>query len=476
MADLSELIPALIATAGAIVAAWAATTRPMLAIGALFLLASLSRLVIDTPVGTMRLEQPAIAVVAIVLLVRGRLGVLRSVSRTELAIAGAFAGYLAVLAVSSAIRAPQPIESLRLVAWLAISMVGGGVVYVLARPTPPIAVPPFAFAGAAKGAVGIVVAAAFLVFGPGADWGIQEAQGILPRVHAFTWEANIYASFLAIVIPFALEMARGPRRLVGFGMLALIAVGLPLGATRGAYLGAIAGVGAYVLIRVALEKGVTDLWRSGPALAGSLVIGFIAAGVLLPNALQRYEADTRPLPTPAPIATGGIPASGGPSTLPTEPPPPTPSIGPPPSLRPYPDTISFRLDRVPIALDDLRQSPWIGLGAESYGQRHADVTQGGAPDHIAILAVAAVYDAGIIGASFLALAFVLLLIGLWRASRSAARGPDTSGVGLAAAFAGAIVALLVTSQATNALHFASNWMIIGAAIAVIGAARSRSKA
>ena len=472
MADLSELIPALIAAAGAIVAAWAATTRPMVAIGALFLLASLSRLVIDTPVGTMRLEQPAIALVAIVLLVRGRLGVLRSVSRTELAIAAAFAGYLTVLAVSSAIRAPQPIESLRLVAWLAVSMVGGGVVYVLARPTPPIAVPPFAFAGAAKGAVGIAVAAIFLVFGAGADWGVQEAQGILPRVHAFTWEANIYASFLAIVIPFALEMARGPRRLVGFTMLALIAVGLPLGATRGAYLGAIAGVAVYVLIRVVLERRVSDLWRSGPALAGSLVIGLIAAGVLLPNALQRYEADTRPQPTPAPTGTAGAGASGGPSTVPTEPPPPTPTIGPPPSLRPYPDTISFRLDRVPIALDDLRQSPWIGLGAESYGQRHADVSQAGdPPDHIAILAVAAVYDAGIIGASFLALAFVLLLVGLWRASLSAARGHDASGIGLAAAFAGAIVALLVSSQATNALHFASNWMMIGAAVAVIGASR-----
>ena len=169
MPDPSELIAALFAVAGTVIAAWAATTRPMVAIGALFLLASLSRLVIETPGGTMRLEQPAIAVVAIVLLIRGRLGVLRSVSRTELVIAGAFAGYLAVLAVSSAIRAPQPVQSLRLVAWLAISMVGGGVVYVLARSKPPIAIPPFAFAGAANGAVGIVVAALFLVLGTEAE-------------------------------------------------------------------------------------------------------------------------------------------------------------------------------------------------------------------------------------------------------------------------------------------------------------------
>ena len=229
MPDPSELIAALFAVAGTVIAAWAATTRPMVAIGSLFLLASLSRLVIETPGGTMRLEQPAIAVVAIVLLVRGRLGVLRSVSRTELVIAGAFAGYLAVLAVSSAIRAPQPVQSLRLVAWLAISMVGGGVVYVLARSKPPIAIPPFAFAGAANGAVGIVVAALFLVLGTEADWGIQGAQGILPRVQAFSWEANIYAGFLAIVIPFAIELARGPRRLVGSAMLALIVIGLPLG-------------------------------------------------------------------------------------------------------------------------------------------------------------------------------------------------------------------------------------------------------
>ena len=103
------------------------------------------------------------------------------------------------------------------------------------------------------------------------------------------------------------------------------------------------------------------------------------------------------------------------------------------------------------------------------GQRHADPSQAGSPpDHIAILAVAVLYDSGILGAAALAVAFVLLLAGLWSASRPL-RAADPSRAGPSAAFIGSIVALLVASQATNALHFASNWMIIGAAVAVVHA-------
>nr|MBA3778616.1 hypothetical protein [Chloroflexota bacterium] len=125
-----------------------------------------------------------------------------------------------------------------------------------------------------------------------------------------------------------------------------------------------------------------------------------------------------------------------------------------------PDTIQHRLERVAPALDDLATSPWIGLGAASFGQRHADSSQGGAPDHIAILVVALVYEAGIIGALFFGLAVALLLLALFRASRS---GWAT---GLAAAYLASIVTLLVAYQATNALVFGLNWLLGGAALAL----------
>ena len=134
----------------------------------------------------------------------------------------------------------------------------------------------------------------------------------------------------------------------------------------------------------------------------------------------------------------------------------------------WPDTISQRLERVAPALDDLATSPWIGLGASSFGQRHADYSQAGAPpDHIAILVVALPYEAGIIGALFFSLAVALLLLALIRASRSA------WATGFAAAYLAAIVSLLVAYQATNALVFGLNWLLAGAALAL--AARTRDR-
>ncbi len=61
-------VVAAVSIIGAIAAAATATRRPFVALGILFVLASTSRVTLDTPIGTMRLEQPAIAAVALVLL------------------------------------------------------------------------------------------------------------------------------------------------------------------------------------------------------------------------------------------------------------------------------------------------------------------------------------------------------------------------------------------------------------------------
>jgi hypothetical protein len=466
MADAPVLV-AILAVAGAVAAGATALTRPYVAVAILFVLASTSRVTLDTPVGTMRLEQPAIAVVAAVLLAAGRFRILRRPPRAILAIGLAFGTYLGVLALSSAVIAPEPASSLRLVAWLAISMVGGIVAFVLIQPRPVGAILPLAFGGAAKGAVGVAVAALYLVAGPAFDLGIQESNGILPRVDGFTWEANLYASFLAMCVPFALEAARGSRRTIGLVMLVLVVVGLPLGQTRGAYIGAIAGVAAYAVVRLARERRRSDLPALTALATATFVVGLVAANILLPNAVERYAADARSKPSPGPGTSFGTPSfgeppgSGGPSIS------VSPRPSPVPSLAPYPDTVTFRLDRVPIAIGDLPQSPLVGFGAESFGQRHRDPSQQGLPDHLAILAVAAVYDAGILGALALAIGFILILFRLWQAAGTASRAGDGPTVGAAAAFIGSLVAMLVSYQATNALHFAINWIVIGAAAALV---------
>jgi hypothetical protein len=130
-------------------------------------------------------------------------------------------------------------------------------------------------------------------------------------------------------------------------------------------------------------------------------------------------------------------------------------------LTPTTDTIAWRLDRISIALKDWAGDPVIGLGANSFGQRHLDPSQRNTPDHIAILAVAAVYESGVVGTAGLVIGFALILLALWRKSRQR----DATGL-LAAAYIGSLVSLLVAYQATNALNFSLIWLIAGAGMAI----------
>ena len=306
------------------------------------------------------------------------------------------------------------------------------------------------------GAVGIAVAAMFLVAGPAFNLGIQQSVSIvpIPRVYALSWESNLYASFLGMCAFFALEAARGPRRAVGLAMLALVLIGFPLGVTRGAYIGLAAGVLAYAFVRLALERRPLDLPRFGAIAAALVLVGIAASNVLLPNALERGTAGPGP----------GLSLSRGrPRGLTSTP-------------EPYQDTIAFRLERVPIALNDLRNSPLIGFGAESFGQRHPGRYAAAGPDHIAILAVVVPYEAGIIGAAALVVGFACLLTSLWKSARRSSVEADWRAVGAAAAFIGSLVSVLVAYQSNNALHLAVNWIVIGAAAALAGQEGSRNSA
>ena len=471
MPDTSIFV-ALVATGGAIAAGAIALARPRLAFGILFLLASFTRATLETPLGTMRVEMPAIAVVAVVLLIGGRFRSLLHLPRWTIAVAISFGLYLAVLALSSAFVAPGTAQSLRMVAWLATSMTGGVVAFILIRPQPDTSMEPLAFAGAFNGAVGIMLAVAFLAAGPGFDLGIQDPTTILPRVTALGWEANLYASFLAMTSFFALEATRGRQRAAALTMLALILLGFPLGVTRGAYIGLAAGAVGYFLVRTRAERRLGDLPRLGIAAATLLAIGVVASNVLLPNPVERQSAQvTPPVPTASPATPGSLGPASGPPAAPggsgSGPGTASPAATPPVlALEPYPDTIAFRLERVPIALNDLLRSPLIGFGAESFGQNHPDRYAGPGPDHIAILAIVAPYEAGIIGASGLAIGFILLLIALWRTARRSADLGDPRTAGIAAAFFGSLICILVSYQVTNAVHLAVNWVVIGAAVAL----------
>ncbi len=474
MADPAPILIVSVAAVGALGAGGTALRYPRISFGILFLLASFSRATLETPLGTMRPEMPAVAVVATILLLSGRFRRLLGLPRNLVVMALAFGTYLIVLGISSALLAPDTGQSLRMVAWLATSMLSGVVAFILIRPRPETAIEPLAFGGALMGAIGIVVAVLFLVLGPEFTHGIQEGNAAQPRVYAFGWETNLYASFLGMCALFAVEVARGPRKRAGLAMLALILVGFSLGLTRGAYVGLAFGAAAYAAARLVAERRPGDLPRFVASAVGMLVVGLVAMDLLLPNALERQAragpagpVATAIVPRPSvpnvPGATGNPPA--GPSGLPATTPLPTPS--PAPSLAIGGDTIAYRLERVPIALMDVPNSPLIGFGAVSFGQRHPERGAGPRADHIAILAVAVLYESGIGGVVALTVGFWLLLWSLWRSVKGSAAEGNWRTVGVGAAFIGSVVSVLVAYQGNNALHLAINWIVVGAAAALI---------
>jgi hypothetical protein len=332
-------------------------------------------------------------------------------------------------------------------------MLAGVVAFILVQPQPDKAVQPLAFGGLVIGATGILIATVFLVAGPVSSFGVQDAFGALPRVFGLAWEANLYASFLAICAFFALEAARGRRAAAGLVMLAAVLIGFPLGITRAAYVGLVAGAVVYAGVRLILEKRPRDLLRPAAISAALLAVGIAASIVLLPNVVQRHY-----VPPPAAGSGSGGAAVGTP--------------GPLPSFGPQQDTMGYRLERVNIAAGQLPKSPVIGFGAVSFGQENPGRHNGPGPDYIAVMSVAVVYDSGVVGATALAIGFAVLLVSLWIAARRFAAQHQTRGVGLAAAFIASIICMLVAYQSTNAIEFAINWMIIGAACALVASTTS----
>ncbi len=469
---------ATLSVGGAGLVAWFSTRRPAVAFGILFLLASLSRWTIDTRLGNMRLEQPAIAAGLLVLLYARRLPD-RATLRRLVPIAIAFMIYLGALAVSSVLHSPDRADSLRMTFWIALSMAGGLLAFVLLFGSDSEGGTGWLrLAAAGQATVGLLVALLFFTLGPVVFAGVDPVPGMQdvfaagPKVFAMSWEANVYASLLSALTPFAIERFRSRPQVRSAAVLVLILFGLAVGVTRGAYIGLAAGVSIYGLVILYRKERPRSLLIPAAVVVGAIVGGAFAASILLPvNRTPNepldltvagwgrgYAIGSYTLPglavsdLPTIVGSGGSGGSGG-STTPVK--PPAIKNGQPI----VPDTIGFRLDRIPMALKDLPRDPVIGLGANTFGQRHADASQGGAPDHIAILALAALYESGIVGVAGLTIGFVLILLALWRASEHPGMAP------MAAAYLGALVCLLVAYQATNAINFAQIWLFAGAGLA-----------
>jgi hypothetical protein len=431
----ADLVVAFVASLGAAITAGLVVRSPVSAVGLLLILASISGVFIALPFGRVRLEQPAI-IAALVALAATRGWPRRSDLSLVLPIAGTFGVYLIVLTLASLLHAPHLAISARLIVWTALSMGAGVVAFVLVRGTESQGGEGwFTATGVGHAAAGVAIAIAFLLLGPTGIPGMQVVQGEVPKVAGLAFEANLYASMLGALAPFAIERFRTRRDSATAVAVVLIFVGLGVGVTRGAYLGLGAGLGVYIGIVAFRRRPRAEILAVVGLLAMALILAPSIAWALLPA-----QPDSSVTPSAGASGPGGATASSSPA----------------PVLTPTSDNLTYRLSRIPIALDDLKESPIVGLGAGTFGQRHSVPGRPGLRDYLSILALSAVYEAGVVGATALGIGFLLSLRLILRASKWAP--------GLAAAYGASIVSLLVAYQASNVLFFSINWIILGAGL------------
>lgn len=421
------LIASPLAMAGAATVLYTLPRWPVASVGIVFLLACFSRLLIDLPLGTMRLEQPAIAALILAVIYhRHRLRI--PDIRPLIPLIGAALLYLAVLTLSSVIVAEQPLASLRMVFWSALSMTAGLIAAVLVAGRIRNALPWLSGSGAVMALIGMAIAIAYFLF-HGAPT-IDLIVGRQPKVTALVHEANLYASLLGAVTPLAVEQYRQRPGRLNLALLVLLLLAIGVGVTRGAYIGLAAGLLVYFGLFIVRAGRSRMLARAGAIVLAAGVVGLVLPAILL-----------------NPASAGVLMASPDPTTSPR----PTAPPGPRNELQ----TLEYRMQRVFVALDEFRDSPLIGHGAFAFGQHHLNPI--GRPDTVAVLPIAVLHDAGLIGLAALSAFLAMLGLRLWRASA------DESRIGPVAALAGAVVVLLVAYLATTALHFAVTWLIFGCA-------------
>ena len=484
-------VAATLAIGGAGVVALSATRRPAVAFGVLFLLASLSGWTIATKLGNMRLEQPAIAAGLAAMLYARRLPD-AATWRRLLPMAIAFMVYLGALTASSLLHAPDLADSLRMTFWIGLSIAGGLLAFLLLLgEVSEGGARGLRLTAAGQASVGMAVAVIFFALGPVVFPGARPMLGMGDRkVFGLAWEANIYASLLAALSLFAIERFRSRPRPASAALVVLALLGMAVGLTRGAYLGLATGLIVYAFVFLYRRQRPRSLLLPASVVIGAIVVGALVAPALLN--LNRPPNEPMDLTTPGwgrglaigPYLLPGLPnlagqpvqSGAGDTSLPAGSPKPTTSnpapqpsssTAPQPSSstapQPNPDSIQLRLNVIPVAVEDWGRDPIIGLGADSFDQRHQD--------HIAILAVAALYESGVVGFAGLTIGFALILLALWRASGRSAAGP------MSAAYLGSLVCLLVAYQATNAINFAEIWLIAGAGLAMaFGTATDRTGA
>jgi len=326
-------------------------------------------------------------------------------------------GWLAVNYLASALNAEEPSRSFRICAWITIS----AATFLLTRYVSNKYLHPlrllqvFMILGVAEALYGLLAYLSANMFGT--TIGVQ-VDPITKYIGAYgtMWEANIFGSFTMGICLLSLGYMLGERKrpYVYAGMFLIAVMAMITSMTRGAWLGFAIGI-VFLFFRTGLI-GTFMRHIITIILVMVLVVGFIIAAGYTEQVVSR-------------ITTALDYTSG---------------------------SISYRLSNIKLAFEDWVQNPVIGLGTNSFGQRHLDPTRN-APGYIGSLLMQSLYDSGIIGLIMLCGFFGSMFIRLHRVYQA----QDTETRGIVAGFTAAIIGLFIAYQATSALWFGYNWILFG---------------
>lgn len=370
-----------------------------------------------------RLEHFTLILLAVACVLHARSAVLRRMpSRTELA---AFA-FVVWCAVSSLINSPQPGKSLTIVGWYLMDVL---ILWLLVG---LIEAGDISWEGLARNGIRVAAAAGWLAsvlwllaLARGNHVGVQYdyATGNIAAA-GVSYEGNILGSQSVLWLGMAITYARRSGERIPMIVLLGLLAGLATSLARAAWLGGAVMAAVVFLVAGSKSRRYRDRRRHRRRTA-SAVRAFATT-----MAISAFLV--------AMAAGGGAVISKG-LVL----------------FQLHETTGAYRLKSVVSATADIRAAGFksaIGLGTNSFGQRHDEPSQPGKPGYLGILPLVIIYDTGIPGA-ILATAFA---IGVLRRGRY---GPGTH--------AGILAGLAVAATATNPMWFAFVWVVIALLLTAI---------
>ena len=351
----------------------------------------------------LRLEHLVLVACVVAMVAAGRERSLLAAAKDRTAMC--FAAFVLWSALISALRAAKPAESLLIDGWLALDWVFLLVVLATWADARSLAGVAARWAGvAAAVAVALWVSAtmagtAFGVVTSDAERGTT-ASGL-------SFEPNLLGFTLAV---WAFLTLTGVARLSGrmrTAVLALALVGLTLSLTRAAMIGLAGGVLVWAVLRGRVARRRVLRMAAATALVALIAVK-LAPGASAPVARRASQV---------------LDFGSG--------------------------TGQLRVDSWRIALGDLHGVSWVvGLGSNSFGQRHIDPTQPGVPAYLGNLPLQILYDGGLVGVVLLGMTLISVV--------SRRRVRDGLGPGL-------ITIYVACAAATSPFWYGTTWILVGIA-------------